>query len=83
MHNQEFFWLLLRAVDTFSFAARCTEMSAFDRFKQLLTQPSEQKRNEFYNEWAQNYQTDMARMGYQANENTLDLCLRWLKPSDR
>lgn len=43
----------------------------------------ENQQMEYYNKWAQKYEEDSAKEGYNAPENTLEFCLKWLKPSDR
>uniref|UniRef100_A0A914CVS4 Methyltransferase domain-containing protein n=1 Tax=Acrobeloides nanus TaxID=290746 RepID=A0A914CVS4_9BILA len=42
----------------------------------------ENQQVEYYNNWAQKYEEDSAKVGYNAPENTLEFCLKWLKSSD-
>lgn len=37
----------------------------------------------YYNEWAKKYEEDSAKERYNGPENTLEYCLKWLKPNDR
>lgn len=44
---------------------------------------NESEQIDYYNQWAQNYESDSVNEGYNAPENTLEFCLKWLKPTDK